>query len=584
MDRGILPSEHELPLRPADFATLSEALDYAARGSTGLSFYDSRGRLKEALPYRDLRRRARSTARRLVGLGLSRGDRVAVIAENGPEFAVVFFACQYAGFVPVALPISLNLGSRSAYVEKLRDLLRASQPGLAAAPPDLMPFLEDAAEELPWLAVESTGALEALPEPGVVLRATEPEEAAYIQFTSGSTRFPRGVVITQSAAMSNLRGIVKDGLRVRPGDRCVSWLPFYHDMGLVGFLLGPTVSQLSVDFLRTRDFALRPVQWLKLISRNGGTIAFSPPIGYWLCPRRLRDDDMKDLDLSTWRVAGIGAEMIRLDLLERFAQSLEASNFDRRAFLPCYGLAESTLAVSFADLDEAPLVECVDSDLLAEEGTAVPAGPATKRVNEIVNCGRILPEHEVVIRDDDGNPLGRRKVGRVTLRGPSLMEEYHDDPVATQEVLDADGWLDTGDLGFLTDEGIFITGRRKDLIIINGRNIWPQDLEHVAEQQPDVRVGDASAFGVMAPDGMEKAVLVVHCRTADPDEREHLVSSIQSAVYKNFGIQCSVDLVPPNTLPKTSSGKLSRAEARRGFLERSGWAQSEVVVEGAGKV
>lgn len=583
MHKDILPTEHDLPLRRADFPTLAEALDYAAGGSTGLNFFDSRGQLNEVLPYRELRERARAMARKLVGSGLKRGERIAVVAENGPDFAILFFACQYAGLVPVALPISLNLGSRAAYVEKLRELLRASRPVLSVAPSDLLPFLEDAASELPWIAVDSTGALEASPERDVELEPSAPHEPAYIQFTSGSTRFPRGVVVTESAVMSNLQGIVTRGLDVRPGDRSVSWLPFYHDMGLVGFLLGPVVSQLSVDYMRTRDFALRPVQWLKLISRNRGTIAFSPPIGYWLCPRRLREEDIQELDLSSWRIAGIGAEMIRLDLLERFARSLEPSGFRRRAFLPCYGLAESTLGVTFAEMDRGPGVECVDADALAETGTAVAAGPDTKRVSEIVNCGLPLPGQEVVIRDENGDPVGHRQIGRITARGPSIMQEYFQEPDATAEVLTEDGWLDTGDLGFLTDEGLFLTGRRKDLIIINGRNIWPQDLEHLAEQEPDVRVGDASAFSVPDPEGLERAVVVVQCRTSDPEDRKSLAASIQSAVYKSFGIQCFVDLVPPNTLPKTSSGKLSRAEAREGFLERVDWTSAGVVAEEAGR-
>lgn len=569
-------------MRLADFATLPEALDYAARGETGFDFHDARGRLRESISYHELRRRARSLARRLVGAGLSRGDRVAAVAETDPEFAVLFFACQYAGLVPVALPISLNLGSHAAYVEQLHGLLESSAPVLAVAPPELLPFLEEASEGLSGLRTGTVTDLEAMPEASTDPEPTRPHEIAYLQFTSGSTRFPRGVVITESAVMSNLRGIVGPGLRVRAGDRCASWLPFYHDMGLVGFLLGPLVSQLSVDYLRTRDFVVRPVQWLRLISENRGTIAFGPPIGYELCSRRLRAADLEGLDLSSWRVAGVGAEMIRTAPLERFAEAVEPAGFDSRAFLPCYGLAESSLAVTFADLDEGVQVDRLDPEALVEEGRVVAVGPGVARASEVVNCGRVIPGHEVVIRNGDGQILGPREIGRVALRGPSLMSGYFSDPEATAEVLDEDGWLDTGDLGYLTDDGLFVTGRRKDLIIINGRNIWPQDLEHLAEQEPEVRVGETSAFGVSDPaDGLEKAVLVVQCRISEDDEREDLVSRIQSSVYQGFGVHCLVDLVPPRTLPKTSSGKLSRAEARRGFLERAGWLEAHAVAEGA---
>ena len=583
MDIVSNPSSHDLPHRLADFDTLAEALDYAALGATGFNFYDSRGRLKEAMPYSELQSRAKSLACKLLGTGLSRGDRVAAVAETDPEFTVLFFACQYAGLVPVALPVSLNLGGHAAYVEQLCRLLVGSRPALALAPTELLPFLEEASEGVSGLAARSFGELEELPEADVELRATEPDEVAYLQFTSGSTRFPRGVVITQSMVMSNLRGIVRQGLAVRPDDRCVSWLPFYHDMGLVGFLLGPVVSQLSVDYLRTRDFAVRPVQWLKLLSRNRGTIAFGPPIAYQLCHQRLRADDIAELDLSNWRIAGVGAEMIQPAALEHFANSLKSARFDPRAFLPCYGLAESSLAVAFSPLDGGVLAERVDADTLSDEGVAVPAEPDAREVREVVNCGQVLPEHEVVIRDEAGANLGYRRTGRVTVRGPSVMSGYFEDPESTKEVLTEDGWLETGDLGYMTEEGLFVTGRSKDLIIINGRNIWPQDLEYLAEQQQQVRIGDASAFGVSDPDGMENAVLVVQCRISDVEERAQLVSQIQSSIYASFGIHCLVDLVPLRTLPKTSSGKLSRDAARRGFLERVVWDVPLAGAEVAGK-
>ncbi|HSR40908.1 MAG TPA: AMP-binding protein, partial [Longimicrobiales bacterium] len=263
---------------------------------------------------------------------------------------------------------------------------------------------------------------------------------------------------------------------------------------------------------------------------------------------------------------------------------LEPAGFDDDAFLPCYGLAEASLAVTFADLGRGVTAETVDADALSDRGVAVPADGGSEKTSEIVNCGTPLPGHEVVIRDADGREVGDRRVGRVTVRGPSVMSGYFSDDEATAEVLSEEGWLETGDLGYLTDEGLFITGRSKDLIIINGRNIWPQDLEHLAEEQPEVRVGECSAFAVSEPDGVEKAVLVVQCRLSDPGEREELVSRIQSAVRRHLGIHCLVDLVPPRTLPKTSSGKLSRSEARQGFLERAGWAEPEAVTEGADSV
>ena len=230
-------TEHCLPLRPADFSSLAEALDYAARGETGMNFYNGRGELYTALPYSLLRHQATRLARRLRALGLGEGARVALVAETNPEFVRVFFACQYAGLVPVPLPVSVNLGSHRAYVDHLRGMLIDCQARLAMAPSDVLPFVEEAAE---WLGLRFVGdarAFDALPAADLPLVAPEPGDLAYIQYTSGSTRFPRGVMIRQEAVLNNLAGIIRHGVRIGPGDRCVSWLPFYHDMGLVGLCL-----------------------------------------------------------------------------------------------------------------------------------------------------------------------------------------------------------------------------------------------------------------------------------------------------------------------------------------------------------
>ncbi|MDN5849082.1 MAG: fatty acyl-AMP ligase [Nitrococcus sp.] len=563
------------PLRCADFATLAQALDYAAQGVTGYNFYDGRGKLSAVLSDAELRRRALATAKRLHGLGLRRGERVALIAETSPEFMEFFYACQYGGFVPVPLPITINLGSRESYIERLRRLLYSCAPAAAMAPAEFLAFLQEAANGIDGLRkVASPEEFYALDEPAVQLDPSGPDDIAYLQYTSGSTRFPRGVVITQKAVMANLAGIVGPGLGVRSGDRCVSWLPFYHDMGLVGFVLGPLASQLSVDYLGTRDFAMRPRQWLSLLSNNQGTIAFSPPFGYDICARRVHQTEISRYDLSSWRVAGVGAETVYAETLERFADFLAPAGFSRRAFLPCYGLAESSLAVSFAALDQGILVDHVDRRALEGHMRASVIAPEPgrgERVSAFVNCGRPLPGHEVIVRDDDGKPLPYRHVGVVSVKGPSLMSGYFRDAVSTHVALGRDGWLNTGDLGYLTEAGLFITGRCKDLIIVNGRNIWPQDMERLAEEQPEVRVGDVTAFVATHPQGGEVVVMLVQCRLTEDTRRADLVSRLQRMIYGEFGINCRIELVPPKTLPRTSSGKLSRAEARRRFVQCVGW-------------
>jgi fatty-acyl-CoA synthase len=380
------------------------------------------------------------------------------------------------------------------------------------------------------------------------------------------------VVITQETVLNNLSDIIRHGVKIRPGDRCVSWLPYYHDMGLVGLVLAPLASQLSVDYLSTRDFAMRPRVWLKLMTENRATLSFSPPFGYELCVRRLRKEESDKFDLSAWRVAGVGAETIRPEPLNQFAEMLAPSNFDKNAFLACYGMAECSLAVSFAPLAQGLEVDCVDGEHLAEHQEALPVnggnGRSAVRSNYFVNCGVPLPDYEVEVRDKHGRALAERCCGTLFVRGPSVMSGYFGDPEATQQVLSPDGWLDTGDLGYRIGDSFVITGREKDLIIINGRNIWPQDLEYLAEQQAEVRTGDASAFSVPGPDGEEKAVLVIQCRVSDALKRASLMERLHGLVRQELGIDCFIELVPPHTLPRTSSGKLSRSGARQDFLKR----------------
>lgn len=573
------PTNHKLKLKNGNFLTLSEALDYAASGETGCNFYSGRGKLTSVLTYADLQKHAQSLARRLNGLGLPRGSRVALIADTTPDFIRFFFACQYAGLIPVPLPISLHLGGHQAYVSQLRRLIQNCQASIAMAPEGFLPFLEEASLGLGLSLIGGPETFASLEETDGPLSPLEPKELAYIQYTSGSTRWPRGVEVTQSAVMTNLSGIIEHGLQVRSGDRCVSWLPFYHDMGLVGFVLGPIASQLSVDYLSTRDFAMRPRQWLNLMTKSQATISFSPSFGYELCVRRLGEDSNERYDLSSWRIAGVGAETIRADSLSRFAQTLNASGFKPEAFLACYGMAECSLAISFAPLNKGLEVDRVDGDRLSNKRQAIPFVPSfaieedQTRCSKFVNCGVPLPGYEVQIRNGIGEVVEERESGTIFVRGASIMSGYFGDPALTNEVLSVDGWLNTGDIGYWIGNSLVIIGRSKDMIIINGRNIWPQDLEFLAEQQPEVRPGDSSAFSVSGPDGNEIAIMVVQCREMDAQKREELVNRLQALVHKELSIPCYIELIPPRTLPRTSSGKLSRSRAKADFLIRVQWEE-----------
>jgi fatty-acyl-CoA synthase len=557
---------HSLPQRLADFCSLVDALDYAALGQTGMNFYDRRCHLTAAFQYPMLKRRAVASAKRLLGLGLKKGDRVALIADTTPGFVEGFFACQYAGLVPVPLPIPVGVGHHHLYVEKLRGLLASCAPSAVIGGEEWIPFVHEAIDSATQKFVGTAEELDELPVHDVELVRPEPDDIAYIQYTSGSTRFPRGVVVTQRSVMANLRAISLDGIRLQPADRCISWLPFYHDMGLVGFVLTPVATQLSVDFLRTQDFAMRPKQWLNLMSRNRGTVSVAPPFGYDLCVRRCSASELESLDLSRWRVAGVGAEPIAITTLNRFAEHFAPAGFNARAFMPCYGLAENTLAVSFAPPDAGGQVDRVDRDILELEGKAVTATEDSAAVSNFVNCGAALPGHRIDVLDEAGNVLPERSIGRIVISGPSLMSGYFQDQESIQKLKDTQQ-LDTGDLGYLFDGNLYVTGRKKDLIIIRGRNIWPQDIEFVAETEPEVRPGDAIVF-IVQKDGEPSVVMQVQCRLLAEDKRERLLHTLFAKVHSEFGLSPTIDLVPPHSLPRTSSGKPARAEARKRFLSQ----------------
>jgi fatty-acyl-CoA synthase len=549
------------------FETLSEGLDYAARGETGFNFYSARGALEHVQPYGLLRQRALDCAAKLLSLNLGRGERVAVVAETGPEFMVVFFACQYAGLVPCPMPYSINMGGKDAYVDRVAGMLKAADAAIAITTADLIDPVTAAARRTGKARVFTHADIAALAPSDATLQPFGADDVAYIQYSSGSTSAPKGVLITQGAIIANTRGILRDGLRLTPQDRAFSWLPLYHDMGLVGFCLSPMMGQVTVDFLATTAFARRPALWLKLMSDNKTTMTYSPSFGYDLAGRRI-NGDAATLDLSAIRVAGIGGDMVRADVLRLFAEKLAVAGFNPTAFLPSYGMAESTLAITFVDKDAPIRIDTINRADYKFGRRAVPANDNADAalVREFVVCGKPLPGHEVVVEDDAGAALADRSIGRIFVKGPSLMAGYFQNQQATEDVVRADGFMDTGDMGYWLDGEIVITGRVKDLILHNGRNIWPQDIEWAAEQLEPLRDGDVAAFAVEGEDGDDDVVVLVQCRLTQAEEMETLRRKVGAAVHQTSGVECRIVLVPPRSLPFTSSGKLSRAGARAKFL------------------
>jgi fatty-acyl-CoA synthase len=561
------PTDDRLPRRFADFGTVGEALDYAATGVRGLNFHDPRGTLVRAYTFAELRADALLAARRLIADGVKPEDRVALIAETGPEFAALFFGAIYAGAWPVPLPLPTSFGARESYIDQLSVQLQSSDPVALIYPAELASMAGAAAQAVGVRGIdwESFGAREA-PDARLPSASASPDDIAYLQYSSGSTRFPHGVAITHRALLNNLAAH-SHGMQVRDGDRCVSWLPWYHDMGLVGCLLSPVANQVSTDYLKTEDFARRPLAWLDLISRNAGTtLSYSPTFGYDICARRIgsQSNVAGRFDLSRWRIAGNGADMIRPDVMQAFVDAFADAGFDPKAFTPSYGLAEATLAVSIMPPGEGIVVELVEETLLA--GGSAGDRDRPQRYRAIVNCGKPVRDMEIAIRGDSGETLGEREIGKVFCRGPSVMAGYFRDEAATDACLDADNWLDTGDMGYMSDGYIYIVGRAKDMIIINGKNHWPQDIEWAVEQLPGFKAGDIAAFAITTPGGEETPAVLVQCRTSDLEERGRLRDAIRDRVRAITGINCVVELVPPRTLPRTSSGKLSRAKARSLYL------------------
>ncbi|MFN3990854.1 MAG: fatty acyl-AMP ligase [Erythrobacter sp.] len=557
------PNDCDLPRIRAQFATFNEAIDYAARSKKGLNFHDMRGELARVYPYSEMREDALAMARRLSAFGIKREDRVALIAETGADFAALFCACVYVGAWPVPLPLPTSFGGKESFIDQLAVQLQSSDPVILLFPEE-MAEMASAAAARQGCHAESWQDFGLRADPPCALPQASPDDICYLQYSSGSTRFPTGVAVTHRALLHNLYGHAAT-MHLGENDRCVSWLPWYHDMGLVGCLLSLIANQVSGDYLKPDAFARRPLAWLDMISRNpGNTLSYSPTFGYDICARRISSQSnvAERFDLSRWRIAGNGADMIRPDVMQNFVNAFAPAGFKAASFTPSYGLAEAVLAVTVMPPGEGIRVELVEEERLsgAPRDLSRPA-----RYRAIVNCGKPLPDMEVAIRGEDGKAKGDHQIGKVWCRGPSVMHSYFRNPEATEDCLQ-DGWLDTGDMGYTAKGYLFIVGRAKDMIIINGKNHWPQDIEWAVEQLPGFNHGDIAAFAIELENGEEAPAVLVHCKVSDPDERVRLRDQIADKVRSVTGMSCVVELVPPRTLPRTSSGKLSRAKAKKLYL------------------
>ncbi|HZO14397.1 MAG TPA: fatty acyl-AMP ligase [Polyangiaceae bacterium] len=506
---------------------------------------------------------------RLRELGLQKGDRLAIILPEPDDFVLAFVGAITAGVVPVPMYPPLTLAKMEAYGETVRHILDASGANVLVTVPGLASMLSKHLGKTDLRVLVASDLEGPLPD-----RLEPPcqvglDDLAFLQFTSGSTRKPKGVMVTHRNLSANAHAIMFDGLRATPQDRGVSWLPLFHDMGLIGFVIAPLYALVQVMFLPTMNFIRRPSVWLDAIHRFRGTITFAPNFAFALATRAIRDSQLGDWDLSCLKAVGCGAEPIQIEVLRAFVDRFAPCGLKPEALLPCYGLAEATLAVSFIGLDQQVKIDRVDAD-------AMKCGRATPVYNghaslELVSVGRPFRGHELSIVDEDGKELPERVVGHVLLRGPSVTRGYFDQPEDSAEVFH-DGWLRTGDLGYLADGELYICGRAKDLIIINGKNYYPQDIERIASEVHGIRQDQCVAISRPGKDGTEECVLIAESVSVSrvgpqgalpgDNDADTITSAIKNRVRRELGITVGeVVLIKRNSMPKTSSGKVRRSEA-----------------------
>ena len=530
---------------------------------------------EQTLTYCQLSQRAVEAAVELERGGVGAGDRVALMLPTGADFFTSFLGILLARAIPVPIypPFRADrieeFAVRQAAIlrdagcallitnrrgEALGRLLRPAVPSLAQVwSAERLSDALGAGDSLRWPALPAGG-----------------ESPALIQYTSGSTGNPKGVLLTHSNLLANIRAI-GEALEFSSEDRAVSWLPLYHDMGLIGAWLMCLYAGAPITILSPLAFLSRPERWLWAIHCHRATLSVAPNFAYEMCARKIRDESIEGLDLSCWRASMNGSETVRPETIDRFTRRFAPYGFRPETMIPVYGLAESTVGLTFPPLNRAPRLDCIRRDLLEQRGEAEPAvasgRPAKKgETLSLVSVGRPLTGHQVRIVDEAGRPLGERRQGRVQFRGPSTMQGYFQQPEATAAIRCGD-WLESGDLGYWADGELYITGRSKDIILKAGRNLYPQEIEAAAEEVEGIRKGCVIAFGLADPEqGTEKLVVAAETREQDPAALNRLAAQVGQRVLDALGAPADeVVLLGPGALPKTSSGKLRRTACRQAY-------------------
>jgi 1-acyl-sn-glycerol-3-phosphate acyltransferase len=564
-----MPSTAALPTVPAasDARTLIEVLEWhAARhpDRLHLTVLQDEATVLGTLTYAELAARARAVARGLIARDVTPGDRVALMLPTSIDYFIVFFGILYAGAVPVPIYPPMRLSQIEDHLRRQIGILRNAGACLLITMPEgvrLAGLLRAQVESLN--AVESVAHLVDASMPSVNLpQPGNPDSVALIQYTSGSTGDPKGVVLSHANLLANIRAM-GEVMDASSADVFVSWLPLYHDMGLIGAWLGCLHFAAPLYAMSPLSFLVRPESWLWAMHRFRATFSASPNFGFELCLNKIFDADLEGLDLSSLRRVANGAEPVSVQTLRRFIDRFGHYGFPAQAMAPVYGLAECSVGLAFPPLGRLPIIDRVNRDRLSAGGVAEPARPDDPKPLEIVPCGQPLPGHEIRIVDEAGYELGERREGRLEFRGPSATRGYFCNETKTRELF-RDGWLDSGDRAYMAGGDVCITGRIKDIIIRAGRHIYPQEVEDAVAEIPGIRKGCVAVFGVTdRASGTERVVVLAETRETDPTARADMQARAQEIASDIAGTPPDeIVLAPPRTVPKTSSGKIRRSAAK----------------------
>ena len=554
----------------ADAGTLVEVLEWHFAQHPDrlhLTVLEDDATVLGTLSYGELANRSRSLALGLVQRDIMPGDRVALMLPTGLEFFTTFFAVLYAGAIPVPIYPPMQRAQIEDYARRQAGILRNAGARLLVTVPEGIRLGAILKGLVPSLSSIESAMTLSRPSADIPLpKLRDGSATALIQYTSGSTGDPKGVVLSHANLLANIRGIGR-AVAATSADTFVSWLPLYHDMGLIGAWLGCLYYGAPLYAMSPLAFLARPQSWLWAIHRFHGTISAAPNFAFELCLSKINDSDLKGLDLSSLRFVGNGAEPVSVDTMRQFIDRFAAYGFRSGAMAPVYGLAENAVAVTLPPPGRPPIIDRVNRAALNTRGIAEPATLDDANAIELVACGQPIPDHEIRIVDEMGRELGERREGRLEFRGPSATSGYFQNPVKTRELFH-DGWLDTGDRAYIAEGDLFITGRIKDIIIRAGQHIAPHEIEEAVGGVPGLRKNGIAAFGVTDPaSGTERVVVLAEADEKDPSAQAALkVRAQEAATHIVGGLPDEVVLVAPGTVPKTASGKIRRAAARDLYL------------------